>query len=76
MLIKIQQKGGCAMDKSVIELTAEITSAMHDEIYKAYYTASKFGYEESFGKFVAEQYKAIYNGINNTISEGYSQNLE
>lgn len=51
------------MSKNFTELAADITSSMHEELYKACFNASKLGYTESFGKFVAEQYQEIYDGI-------------
>lgn len=57
------------MSKNTIELTAEIVSSLHDELYKAYYMKKDFS--KPFGEYVAEQYELIYNGINDAIAKGY-----
>ncbi|MCK1242408.1 hypothetical protein MX041_03310 [Streptococcus uberis] len=57
------------MSKNNIELASEIVSAMHDELYKAYYMQRDFS--KPFGQYVAEQYELIYNGIGNAVAKGY-----
>ncbi|MEY8700987.1 hypothetical protein AALH12_07350 [Streptococcus ferus] len=57
------------MSKSVVELTAEIVSSLHDELYKAYNLEKDF--TKPFGEYVAEQYELIYNGMNKTIAKSY-----
>lgn len=57
------------MSKNNIELASEIVSAMHDEIYKAYYKQGDFA--KPFGQYVAEQYELIYNGIGNAVAKTY-----
>ena len=57
------------MSKHNVELTSEMISSLHDELYRAYYHNGDFSVP--FGKYVAEQFELIYDGINDTVSKAY-----
>lgn len=66
---QILWKGDCFMSKDNTVIAGEIISALHDELYRAYYLNKDF--TKPFGEYVAEQYEMIYDGINKTVAKYY-----
>ena len=62
------------MNKDNTVIAGEIISALHEELYRAYYLNKDF--TKPFGEYVAEQYEMIYDGINKAVAKYYEQSCE